>query len=388
METESNLEVCKSLINTYNAFWLDKFDTELKQACWDEATSPRSALTELMSNHKDQKNKPTQNIEGPFTVYWHSEYKKKIYIFEEGISIGTNNIINQEFINILLADPIAFIDLYIKESIIDKNELKKVITEPIKEPIKEGKHKLSKIHFTNNFVKPENDLFRFLNEIMQTFSLKNQEISDAPVRTENKKLGADTYHSETRSELTPTDVVGDKQQKSSYGTTQEHVNGNTNVTEDIVIQKFLEDHKSILEIFKEKDNSKFEDFWKSKIITDDLLKGVIKVKDLDLESEIKNFFTSEIVQNMLKLRSKFSHIAKSIHDPQKSYMDKKCMLIVAALQINQIISDFYIMADIFKTKTENDRPNQPYNIIIYLPNSVDVPKYQNFLKSLKFCRCS
>ena len=64
------------------------------------------------------------------------------------------------------------------------------------------------------------------------------------------------------------------------------------------------------------------------------------------------------------------------------------MLIVAALQINQIISDFYIMADIFKTKTENDRPNQPYNIIIYLPNSVDVPKYQNFLKSLKFCRCS
>jgi hypothetical protein len=117
-----------------------------------------------------------------------------------------------------------------------------------------------------------------------------------------------------------------------------------------------------------------------------LLKGVIKVKDLDLESKIKDFFRSEIVKNMLKLKSKFSHIGKSIHDPQKSYMDKKCMLIVAALQINQIISDFYIMADIFKTKTntESDRPNQPYNIIIYLPNSVDVPKYQNFLKSLKF----
>lgn len=331
MDTESNrLEsVCNSLIKTYNAFWLDKFDTELKQACWDEATSPRSALTELMNNHNDQKNKPTQNIEGPFTVYWNSKYNKRVYIFEEGISIGTNNIINQEFINILLADPIAFIDLYIKESIIDKNELKKVIKEPISEPIKEGLHKLSKIHFTNNFIKPkpeENNLFRFLNEITEKFSLKNQKISDDD------------------------------------------------------IQKFLEDHKSILEIFIEKDDSTFFKFWKSKIITNDLLKGVIK----DLEPNINEFFTCEIVQNMLKLRSNFFHIGKSINDRQKSYLDIKCMLIVAALQINQIISDFYIMADIFKTKTENDRPNEPYNIIIYLPNSVDVPKYQKFLKTFGF----
>ena len=149
------------------------------------------------------------------------------------------------------------------------------------------------------------------------------------------------------------------------------------------IQEFLEKHKSILKIFIEKDDSKFEDFWKTIIITDNLLKGVV---DENLKSKIKDFFTSEIVKNMLKLRSKFFHIGKSIHDPQKSYMDKKCMLIVAALQINQIISDFYIMADIFKTKTntESDRPDEAYNIIIYLPNSVDVPKYQKFLETFKF----
>jgi len=124
-----------------------------------------------------------------------------------------------------------------------------------------------------------------------------------------------------------------------------------------------------------------------------LLKGVIK----DLEPNINEFFTCEIVQNMLKLRSNFFHIGKSITDTQKSYLDKKCMLISAALQINQIISDFYIMADIFKTKTksnrpdeafetntENDRPDEAYNIIIYLPNSVDVPKYQKFLETFKF----
>ena len=329
METKSNelTSVCNSLTKTYNAFWLDKFDTQLKEACWNEATSPNGVLTKLISNHREKKS--TQNIEGPFTVYWNSEYKKKVYIFEEGISIGTTNIINQNFINILLADPIAFIDLYLKESIIDKNELKKVITEPIKEPIKE-EHKLSEIHFTNNFVKPDNPLFRFLNEIMEKFSLKDPEISD------------------------------------------------------IVIQKFCADHKSILEIFIEKDDSEFEKFWKTQIITDVLLNGVIE----KLKPEISKFFESKIVQNMLKFRSNFFHIGKTIKYPEqssKTYSDIKCMLIAAALQINQIISDFYIMSDIFKIfESGTDRPTQAYNIIIYLPDSLDVPKYQKFLETFGF----
>ena len=336
-------DICKSLIKTYNAFWIDELPEDLKEACWNEASNccegdkcqklnTKMVLMKLVENHKNQSTLQSKNIDGPFTVYWHKEYKKIIYLFEQDTSIETNTL-NQDFLNILLDNPIAFIDLYIQES--NKN-LKESIEQP----------KLSQIHFTNNIIKPNNALFNFLNETTQHF---------------------------TKQEISP-----------------KHI-------EKLI--SFCNKHESILQIFVEKDDSKFINFWKSQIITDILLKGVIE----SLKLEIDKFFRYEIVLEMLKLRSIFFHTGKTILDliqqKQSSDVDTKTipkitpktylritrMLLNITLKINQLISNFYIMSDIFKIfDNTNERPKQAYNIIIYSNDSIEVAKYQMFLETFGF----
>jgi len=333
-------DICKSLIKTYNAFWVDDLPEDLKEACWGEASNccegnncpdsnTKMVLMKLIENHKNQLNVQSKNIDGPFTVYWHKEYKKVIYIFENDTSIE-NNTLNQDFLNILLANPIAFIDLYIQES--NKN-LKESIEQP----------KLSQIHFTNTIIKPNNELFNFLNETIQNF---------------------------TKEEFSP-----------------KHIEK---------LRSFCNKHELILQIFLEKNDSKFINFWKSQIITDSLLKGVIE----SLKLEIETFFRYEIVLEMLKLRPIFFHTGKTISEviqqkqssdvdtvriPKITYLRIRRMLLNITLKINQLISNFYIMSDIFKIfDNKNERPKQAYNIIICSNDSIEVAKYQMFLETFGF----
>ena len=346
-QTANTCDICKSLIKTYNAFLVDELPEDLKEACWSKASNccggdecsnsnTKIVLMKLIENHKNKSTLKSENIHCVFKLYWHSEYKKLIYMFRD-------DTINKEYLNRLVDNPIAFIDVYIKEF---KNESKEIIEQP----------KLAQIHFTNNFIKPNNALFNFLNEALQNFTLLNKE------------------------EIVP-----------------EHIEN---------LLRFCDKHESILQIFIEKDDNKFINFWKSQIITDVLLKGVIE----NLKPRINTFFRYELVLEMLKLRSILFHTSKTILELTKkisptydndytlisnkttipeitptTYLRISRMLFNNVLKINKIISDFYIMSDMFKIfDSPNDRPNQAYNIIIYLPNSIDVAKYQMFLETFGF----
>jgi hypothetical protein len=323
-------DICNLLLKTYNAFLVDKLPEDLKEACWTEAsncckgdkclkTDTKKVLMKLIENHKHKLNLKSQNIKGVFAVYWHSKYKKIVYI------LGENTNINQEYVNILLDNPIAFTDLYIKDSKLEELKLE----EPkLEEP------KLSQIHFTNKIIKPDNDFFTFLSEIKQNFTLLNEQ-----------------------------EIL------------QEHIEK---------LLSFCTKHESILQKFIEEDNIQFVNFWKSQIITDTFLKGVIE--------EISTFFTYEIMIEITKLKSVFFYIGTTIlqlikHGKMtpKTYLRITRMLISIELKINEILSDFYIMTDIFK-KIDSlvERPNEAYNIMIYLPDSADFDKYQMFLETFGF----
>jgi hypothetical protein len=330
-QTANTCDICKSLIKTYNAFLVDELPEDLKEACWSKASNccegdecsnsnTKIVLMKLIENHKNKSTFKSENIDGVFKLYWHPEYKKLIYIFRDD---------TKEYLNRLVDNPIAFIDVYIKEF---KNDSKEIIEQP----------KLAQIHFTNNFIKPNNALFNFLNEALHNFTLLNKE------------------------EIVP-----------------EHIEN---------LLRFCDKHESVLQIFMEKDDNKFINFWKSQIITDVLLKGVIE----NVKPKIYKFFRYELVLEILKLRSIFFHTSKTILElisnkttiPEitpTTYLRITRMLFNNALKINQIISNFYIMSDMFKIfDSHNDRPNQAYNIIIYLPNSIDVAKYQMFLETFGF----
>jgi hypothetical protein len=384
------VDLCSSLINTYNASILNEAPPVLQQSCLNEAIKcveqtpthngkHRNVLMQLINNQYTKKRPEVNYIGGPIslTCHWSKEYQKLIYIFGEAHSTQTDCPFES---NQML------IEEYLYQFVMNTNALVDIIFEVDAFTGPEYKIPLSQSKFKD---------FR-MYRIGTTFE---QCIHPPPTLPEQCNLSRIHYFDVRRNETIGVDPISafifeyDDIIKMPFQY-EEHL---VEALVTFAIAKI-----NILNSFliEPRDTDNFKKFWISQLY---LNKHVVKELDrIDhpISGIIKNFIETQILLEATEyhelLRSNTIEILKRIkkYEDLKKYPDRASIFNFpltaeddlnfltsfeevsnSCISINLRFPDAYTLARIFKKfkidttieqkKRHTDEPVEPHNIIIY-----------------------
>ena len=416
MEKEISLEnVIDMIIETYDPKILDNpmiTTKEMRHAFYKLAETenalggPRKVLAELISNHKNNVQKPMPKfIGGPLTLTCHfsKEYNKMIYIFGEyhtnktdcGNFSSTNKMLVEDFIYQLIDKTDVFIDIFLEINAMERNakEYKSYDGISNSRSISELFNKLQKCI-------PYNTRHDNACRLSRVSYFDIRKINDNSYNNFYRYI-FDVYHTclEHIQYIYKLEQSYNKDEisKERYDQLEE-----TKIKETFdEIKKIIELNNKRYNLFYHLKNDNVENFWLERMYNNIyVIHELKKITDEELFEKITDFFEQNIRTFVYSNKENWNDNIDIILDTKTNmndYITSVNIIFKPCIRLLSRISDMYTICRMFKDfdlerkpyegADYKDQPKRANNIIIYSGDAHSI-FYREFLDKMQFKKIS